>query len=85
MAATIPPLKPEEIKFFIANGYLVIPPSPDRDGNLHRSIFQKAESLGPRAEELGNNILPAVTKHHMRLTPYNYNTDRKLTIRCTLS
>ena len=65
MAGILPPLEPEEMKSFIANGYLVIPPPLKQEGDLHRSIFQKAESLGPRAEELGNNILPAVTNQQI--------------------
>ena len=68
MSNKLPPLKAEEIKAFIAEGYVVIPPSPSQNGDLHRSVFKKAELLGARTEELGNNILPAVRNNNRRFT-----------------
>ncbi|CAE6922030.1 unnamed protein product [Symbiodinium natans] len=52
------PLSDEQVQQFIVEGFLELP--PEDDGELHDSIFKQAVAFGRRAEELGNNVLPAI-------------------------
>mmetsp|Transcript_2441 Transcript_2441/g.4824 ORF Transcript_2441/g.4824 Transcript_2441/m.4824 type:complete len:685 (+) Transcript_2441:73-2127(+) len=58
-------LSDNQVQEFIAKGYLVLPPRENEaeDGlgpAFHASVFERAQALGERAEQLGNNILPAM-------------------------
>eukprot|EP00930_Biecheleria_cincta_P084710 TRINITY_DN74159_c0_g1_i1.p1 TRINITY_DN74159_c0_g1~~TRINITY_DN74159_c0_g1_i1.p1 ORF type:complete len:647 (+),score=96.37 TRINITY_DN74159_c0_g1_i1:68-2008(+) len=58
-------LSDEQVQSFIARGYLVLPPreSEVAEGlgpDLHAGIFRATQDLGVRADQLGNNILPAL-------------------------
>jgi len=56
------PLTPEQIHFFIVNGFLHLEPQP-QDAALHASILEQATSLGAKkCGELANNILPAIPR-----------------------
>mmetsp|Transcript_15151 Transcript_15151/g.38955 ORF Transcript_15151/g.38955 Transcript_15151/m.38955 type:complete len:609 (-) Transcript_15151:252-2078(-) len=64
-------LSPEQIAHFIAEGFLVLPPVPE-EADVYARHFAAAERLGDTAEELGNNILPAMPE----LAPEVYETPR---------
>ena len=49
-----------QVKRFIVEGFLVLPDTDELGPAFHDAIFSQVAALGPEAEVLGNNVLPAI-------------------------